>query len=111
MKIWFEELRHGENPYWPSSSFDFTISRQVFSRHLGYTFLGKLKTNQIKFIVFQTCREKEKPQAQSLFKKVNLNDVTVLITVLLKFIQKNIFFGILARQHQITRKFTSQGAS
>ena len=53
---------------------------------------SKSFSNQIKFIVRQILREKEKTQAQSSIKKVNPNDVTVSITVTFKIHSENYSF-------------------
>ena len=45
IKIWSVVLRPGQKPHWPSSSFDSTISRHFLSRHLAYTFPGKLMSD------------------------------------------------------------------
>ena len=45
MKIWSEAPRPGRKLHWPSSSFDPTISRHFLSRHLAYTFPGKLRSD------------------------------------------------------------------
>jgi len=43
VKIWSVVLRPGREPHWVSSSFDSIISRHLVSRHLAYTFLGRLR--------------------------------------------------------------------
>ena len=45
MKIWSMVLRPGRKPHWPSSNFDSTIFRHFLSRHLAYTFHGRLKSD------------------------------------------------------------------
>ena len=41
VKIWSVVLRPGQKPHWPSSNFDFTISRHFLLRHLAYISPGR----------------------------------------------------------------------
>ena len=42
VELWSVVLQPGQKLHWPSSKFDST-SRQFLSRHLAYTFLGRLR--------------------------------------------------------------------